>query len=295
MPRINRVIELWEAGQPIYHTSAGELSYENGKVQAGTWADYLEVDFENHPFDILGLLAFMRGLVDGGPTRSGHRTPAVVATLPSTCRTREEMWANEWQARHVLATGVHGILHTHARQASAVQAFVETCRYPFQTVGVGQGILHGQRGAGGQNVPAEIWGVSATEYVKIADPWPLNPEGELILSLKLEDRECVANCEEIAAVPGIAFGEWGPGDMGMSYGYPDAHDPPYPPEMVDARTRIKAAYKKYGVRFRSGWRDPEMTVEERTKHLIDEGVMDVGVDEEGARYGRQLTNRQMPV
>ena len=127
------------------------------------------------------------------------------------------------------------------------------------------------------------------------NPWPLNPEGELILSLKLEDRECVANCEEIAAVPGIAFGEWGPGDMGMSYGYPYAHDPPYPPGMVDARTRIKAAYKKYGVRFRSGWRDPEMTVEERTKHLIDEGVMDVGVDEEGARYGRQLTNRQMPV
>ncbi|GIT19903.1 MAG: hypothetical protein CM1200mP39_27090 [Dehalococcoidia bacterium] len=53
---------------------------------------------------------------------------------------------------------VHGILHTHARQADAVRAFIEECRYPFHKEGR-EGLGEGQRGAGGQGQPAEIWGV----------------------------------------------------------------------------------------------------------------------------------------
>ena len=30
------------------------------------------------PIDIVGLTAYMKGLVAGGPTKSGHRTPAVI-------------------------------------------------------------------------------------------------------------------------------------------------------------------------------------------------------------------------
>ncbi len=295
MPRINKVIELWDAGQPIYHVGAGELSYDNGVKQSQTWADYLEIDFENAPFDLIGLQAFMRGLVDGGPTPSGHRTPTVICTVPANARTKEEVDANAWQIRAVLSTGAHGILNTHVRQADATQAFVEACRYPFQQTGVSDGRLHqGQRGAGGQMVPAEIWGVDPVTYTKIADPWPLNPEGELITGLKIEDKEGTANADDIAAVPGVTYGEWGPGDQGMSHGYPDSHDPPYPPEMTVARERIMAAYKRNNVRFRSGWRDTDMTVEEQTKKLIDEGVMDVGVSEAGADYGRKYTGRTMP-
>ena len=65
MPRINRCIELLEAGETIYYTAAGPLSYENGRTQAATWADYLIVDFEHLPFDMVGLQSFMNGLVDG--------------------------------------------------------------------------------------------------------------------------------------------------------------------------------------------------------------------------------------
>ena len=221
MPRINKVIELWDAGQPVYHTGVSELTYENGVKQSQTWADYLEVDFENSPFDVKGLLAFMRGLVAGGPTPSGHRTPTVICTVPANARTKEEVTANEWQIRAALSTGAHGILHTHVRQADATQAFVEACRYPFQEIGVSDGRLHqGQRGAGGQAVPAEIWGVDPVTYTKIADPWPLNPNGELITGLKIEDKEGAANADDISAVPGITYGEWGPGDQGMSHGYP---------------------------------------------------------------------------
>ena len=52
--------------------------------------------------------------------------------------------------------------------------------------------------------------------MEVADPWPLNPKGELILSIKAEDKYSLANVEQIATIPGIAWGEWGPGDMTMS-------------------------------------------------------------------------------
>ncbi|MBI4306498.1 MAG: hypothetical protein HY678_09300, partial [Chloroflexi bacterium] len=219
MARINRCIELLEKGQPIFYAGTPELSYETGVKMAKTWADYISIDFEHHPFDVVGLTRFMKGLKDGGPTASGHPTPTVIVTLPSNAKTPEEVRYNSWQIRHVLTAGVHGILHTHCRTPEAVRAFVEECRWPFVTLGVGKnGLGKGQRGSGGQSFPAQIWGVSTQEYLELSDAWPLNPKGELMLGLKLEDAESLANCEKSAAVPGISFAEWGPGDMGMSLG-----------------------------------------------------------------------------
>ena len=48
--------------------------------------------------------------------------------------------------------------------------------------------------------------------------WPLNPKGELLLGLKLEDKYALENAEANAKVPGVAFAEWGPGDMAFSLG-----------------------------------------------------------------------------
>ena len=260
-----------------------------------TWADMLMMDFEHHPFDTIGLVNYMRGLRDGGPTPSGHLTPTVLCTLPSNATTPEEVKYNAWQARHVLSAGVHGILHTHTRTADAVKAFVQITRYPFQTLGrdvIGEGL----RGAGGQNPAAGIWGLTGPEYAKAADPWPLNPDGELILGLKIEDRHCLENVDEIAAVPGIGFAEWGPGDMGMSFGNPDAHDPPYPEEMNEARDTIKKALDKNGVGFYASWADDNMTMEQRVDYSIDVvGVRMMGASPEWAAYGRKKTGRTMPV
>jgi len=296
MPRINKLIDLIESGQQIYISHPDELSFQCGKEMASTWADLLLVDFEHHYFDVKGLNEFMKGLKAGGPTKSGHLTPAVITTLPSNATTVNEVLANAWQSRHVLSTGVHGILNTHTRSAEAVAAFVATCRYPFQKLGQEQ-IPEGLRGAGGQSEPAELWGMSKEEYVKKADPWPLNPDGELFLGLKIEDRHCVENVEGIAAVPGIAFAEWGPGDMGMSYGLPDAHDPPYPKIMDQAREKIKAALKKNNKVFYSSWNDLSMKPEERIKFIINEvGSGMIGGDdtEEMASIARKLYDRKIP-
>ena len=297
MKRINKCIELLEQGQPVYLTHAPELTYEAGREMSRTWADLILTDFEHHPFDTVGLTRFMHGLKEGGPTASGHPTPTVITTLPSNCKSAEEVLYNAWQARHVLTAGVHGILHTHARSPEAVRAFVAVTRYPFQKIGLDRGLSEGYRGGGGQKQAAEVWGLTPQEYVKKADPWPLNPEGELMLGLKIEDRHCLPNADATAAVPGLAFAEWGPGDMGMSHGDPDLHDPPYPPEMDNARNIVKAACDKAGIAFYSSWGDPSMNDEDRVRFLIEEigAKLVPTASREAAEAGRKLTGRTMPV
>lgn len=269
MARINKVIELIEQGQPVFSTGAPELTFEAGVELSQTWADLIMVEFEHHAFDTIGLYKFMQGLHHGGPTPSGHATPAVICTLPSNCITPEEVKYNAWQSRHVLAAGIHGILHTHARSAEAVKWFVATTRYPFQTIGLDRGIPEGLRGGGGQSQPAEIWGLEPNEYMQVADPWPLNPKGEIFLGLKIEDKYCLPDADNIAAVPGISWAEWGPGDMAMSFGDPDGHDPPYPPHMENAMNVVKSALDKAGSAFYCSWKDDSMTEEEILLHLID--------------------------
>jgi 4-hydroxy-2-oxoheptanedioate aldolase len=78
----------------------------------------------------------------------------------------------------------------------------------------------GTRGRGSEPTAAAIWGLSHQDYMERSDPWPLNPRGELLLGVKLESPEGVASCEAILAVPGLAFAEMGPGDLGLALGYP---------------------------------------------------------------------------
>jgi 4-hydroxy-2-oxoheptanedioate aldolase len=287
--RINRAIELLEQGQPIYYTGAGERSYEGGKKAAGTWADFIMYEFEHEPFDLTRLHEFMRGLVDGGPTRSGHRMPAVICTLPCEGSDPVSMRANSWMVKQVLAQGVHGLLLCHAESPEAVKVFVESARYPFAQYS-GSGLEQGRRGAGGQGIASQVWGLSGVEYTQRADVWPLNPKGELLLGLKIENHRAVANVEASVSVPGIGFAEWGPGDMGMSFGFPDNHDEPFPKIMEDARSRIFAATRAAGIAFLNTVREDDVEMR------IDEGVRICSGPhgEAAAEKGRRYTKRTMP-
>ena len=94
----------------------------------------LTSEWKHGCFDLSGLDQFMKGLADGGPTNSGHKTPAVIVELPVDGVSADVIRANGWQMRQLLARGVHGLLLCHAESPEAVRAFVETCRYPFQTI-----------------------------------------------------------------------------------------------------------------------------------------------------------------
>jgi 4-hydroxy-2-oxoheptanedioate aldolase len=288
--RINRAIELLEQGQPIYYTgshSGTEGSFEQGKKDAQIYADYISYDMEHAPFDVKGLADYMRGLVAGGPTKSGHRTPAVIVNVPVNGTDEAAVRANAWMFQQVLATGVHGILLTHADSPGAVRAFVEAVRFPIHKQGVDKGINEGRRGAHGTPTAAQIWGVSNEEYLDKADVWPLNPNGELLLGLKLEDKYALANAEENLKIPGIGFAEWGPGDMALSLGIrgPGAEKNP---QMQAARAKVFAACKANKIFFLNS-----MNVD-NVIDMIKEGVMVGPASQAAAEIGRKYTKRQMP-
>jgi len=246
MLRQNRVIELLEQDQPVYYVSTSELTRENGRAMSSTWGDYIRLDLEHGPFDIRGVKEFMIGLQEAGPTASGHICPPVIAELPIDGTSESVMRANAWMVKQLLAQGVHGLILCHAESPEAVRAFVESVRFSFHMAE--QGLGQGRRGHGGAKDAAKIWGVTTEEYLNQADPWPLNPEGELLLGIKCENCRAALNSSQSIAVPGIAFAEWGAGDMCMSFGF-KAKPSLLPKELSDVRTDIVEACSQNGVSF----------------------------------------------
>jgi 4-hydroxy-2-oxoheptanedioate aldolase len=317
--RVNRAIELLAQDQPLYYSGGHTghvLTREQGRKDAHIWSDYINVGFEHGAMDFAGLAEYLEGMIEGGPTNSGHRTPTVIVEAPVNGINEEYILYNAWQFRVILGRGVHGILLCQAETPEAVRAFVESCRYPQGTIGTdpsfatplerlkgkprgkpgmkdGRPLLGlGTRGRGSEATAAHVWGLSADEYTAKADPWPLNPDGELMLGIKLESPEGIARADEILAVPGLAFAELGPGDLSHALGYKRMpHRDEYPPEMKEAREKVFAACKRNGVAFLEGAADAE-----GVKRRIDEGVrIFSGHSEENAAAGRAHSKRTMPV
>lgn len=292
--RVNKAIELLESGQPVYY-DYGAGGYEKGKAAAKTWADILMYDMEGEAMDFTQLRAFMQGLADGGPTPSGHRTPAVIVTLPLYGLDATTVTANHWMIQQALACGIHGLHLCHARNPKAVAAFVAASRYEIHRQGVGAGLPEGLRMFGAHKFASEIWGVKAKKYYEIADAWPLNPKGELLLGVKIEDHVGRPNTEKIVRVPGVAFAEWGPRDTCYSSGFLDvAFDYGRKPGVIEpsslkaAADLVIRASKDAKVYILDNVR-PENVVEQ-----LNAGIMIcAGGYPEAAEIGRKHTKRRM--
>ena len=239
--RINNGIRRLAKDEPAFYIGShagAELTFEAGVSMADTWADYINIGMEHGPLDLAGLDRFMKGMAS---VRTP--TPAVLVELPFEGRSVDIVHANAWQIRQMLTLGVHGFLLCHAENPEAVAAVVEAMRYTFRG---------GTRGAGGQRAAASIWGVTPEQYLEVADPWPLNPDGELLLGLKIENRRALRNAFETTAVAGVAFAEWGPADMSMSHGYRGEPTDFEREEMQAARQRVFDACKVAGIAFLDG-------------------------------------------
>lgn len=288
--RINKCIELFEAGQPVYYkytkTTGG---YEEGLKMAKTWADYIVYDMEHRPLDFSRLKDFMTGLVDGGPTLSGHRTPTVIVVLPVLGTDEVSFMGGSWMVQQALATGVHGIHLPRARDPQAVKRYVQAARYPVHKQAidiVGEGL----RGWGSHKFAAWVWGIDPEEYLKKADVWPLNPEGELMLGVKIEDPLALKNAGETLHIPGLAFAEHGPRDFGFSLGFLEGRaDPPVPEGVSKAGDIVLELCRKNGLQFLDN------VLPDNVKKRVDKGVMiGAGSNQEAAEVGRIYTGRKIP-
>jgi len=282
---INRVIDMWLKGQPVYYAQIEAAGYEDGKRMANTKADYITYEMEHGALDFHELREFMRGLKEVG-TRTGHPTVPVIVTLPIQ-GTADVVRANAWMIQQALAAGAHGILLCNAESPEAAKIMVEASRYPFAPVA--PGLNQGFRGNGSQAYASKIWGLTPQEYLQRAEPWPLNPDGEIILGVKIENPRADANVESTVRVPGIAFAEWGPGDHGFylvgnpatAGGRGDQQ-----PNMVAVRRRVLDATKAAGIKFLNACNEANVIDQ------IKDGVMIcTGGDSPAAEKGRAFTKR----
>ncbi len=302
--RVNKAIELWEDNQVafynVYAPSGAPDGYEEGKRLSQTYADAINYEMENGVLDFSNLRNFMQGLVDGGPTPSGHRTPMVFVTLPAVGFDGPSMRANAWQIQQALAAGAHGVLVCEMHSPEAGEIAISCARYKFTLPGVPQLPIEGSRGAGSQVYAAHIWGVKSEEYLAAADTWPLNPRGEISMGFKLENRHAVANAEEIMAIKGLAFAEPGPSDNSWSILGWDAVRPMSreerakvlaDPRLVDSLEHVRLAARKNGVQWLgTGTHGATMN------QSYDQGMrMMPGDDEKVVMASREYSKRKMPV
>ena len=301
--RVNKAIELWEDNQVafynVYMPSGAPDGYEEGKRLSQTYCDAINYEMENGSLDFSNLRNFMQGLVDGGPTPSGHRTPMVFVTLPAVGFDGPSMRANAWQIQQALAAGAHGCLICEMHSPEAGEIAISCARTKFNRPGVPMLPIEGSRGSGSQAFATHIWGLPGDKYLEVADVWPLNPHGEVSMGFKLENRHGVENAEELMAVKGLAFAEPGPSDNGWSYLGWDAVRPMSreerakvmaTPRYIEGLERVRLAAKRNGVQW-LGTGTHGATMEQS----YDQGMrMLPGDDEAVVRKSREYSKRKMP-
>jgi len=143
--------------------------------------------------------AFMRAIVEAG---GSARTHPFLAKIPivhddpegATARLVEQL--NEGQV---------AVAMQEVETVEEVERVIQAMR--FTSMG-------GVRPDEGFERAAAYWGLTEEEYLEKADVWPLNPDGELLLTVILESRDGVANAREIAAVPGVGVVIVGAGTLG---------------------------------------------------------------------------------
>jgi len=89
------------------------------------------------------------------------------------------------------------------------------------------------------------WGVTQQEYYERADVWPLNPKGEILVILMMEDTRGIENLPRILKeVPGIGVILIGEGDLSQELGYPRQYEHPV---VLEWMARVVNTCKEHNV------------------------------------------------
>ena len=178
----------------------------------------------------------------------------------------------------VLATGVHGILLCHADTPGAVRAFVEAVRFPAY----GGRPRRARQSDGGAHL-----GNLGRRVRRAGRCVAAQSKGRAAARTEARRQVALENAEANAKVPGVAFAEWGPGDMAFSLGVKNGPGP-LPPLMQAARSRVFAATKASKIFFLNSMNADNVV------DMIKEGVMIGPASREAAEIGRKFTKRTMP-
>jgi 4-hydroxy-2-oxoheptanedioate aldolase len=275
---LNPVIEKLAQGKAFVGVNTGDLSLENARTLARAPIDYVYVDMEHTPLDFQGLHMFNIGMIDkAAAVKKGSVAPnvALFARFPP------EADEGAWVVKQALDIGLHGVIFNGVDTRQQALAAVQSMRYPQMR---GSKIFEpvGKRGAA-PGLATWIWGLTAEEYERHADLWPLNPEGDLLAIAMIESVDGVKNLDAILSTPGIGAVFIGnANDLRHSMGVPATS-----PEVEAARQTILAGCKRHnvacGITVASGM---EMV------RRLDEGWKMIRATVEIVRDGRAIQDRR---
>jgi 4-hydroxy-2-oxoheptanedioate aldolase len=237
--RLNGVIAAWEQGRPAF--SCFSPADRQAAIQLATGPyDSVVFEMEHNPWDPLGLGDAMQYLLNREQiVKRGTLAPAVTPILRIPANGVE---MDQAYAKQGLDRGVYGIVWPHISNAEQAYNAVAACRYARpETADLYEPA--GLRGDGPATA-ARYWGLSQQDYYKKADVWPLNPEGEILVFLMIENLKALANLDDILRVPGIGCALIGEGDLSQALGYPRQYEHPV---VVEAMNHIVETCKKHDV------------------------------------------------
>ena len=214
---LNPVVAKLAAGRTVYGLiNTGDLSLAHARETARAPVDFVYADMEHSPLDFPGLAIFLAGLTDKAAIvakKSAQPNVALLARFPP------EADQSQWVVKQALDIGLMGVIFNGVDTKDQALTAVRTMRYPPMRGSTRREPV----GIRGYSTAAAsyAWGVSAAEYERRADVWPLNPDGDLLAVVMIESVEGLENVDQIASVPGVGALFLGAGsDLSRSMGVP---------------------------------------------------------------------------
>ena len=213
---LNAVVDTLARGERVFGVSTYDLSLENARSLARADIDYVYIDMEHGPMDFAALQPFLLGLTDRAAIADSGSVRQRVTPLARLAPYGRE--SSQWAVKQALDIGLMGLIFPSIETPEQARDAVRSMRYP-QRRGSPYLEPRGVRGSG-PAAAAWFWGLSTTAYVRHADTWPLNPDGDLLAIMMIETVDGLRNVDAIAAVPGVAGFYIGPSDLSNSLGLP---------------------------------------------------------------------------
>ncbi len=240
LPRLNAIIAALDAGQTAFTTFA-QAEREVAIALSTSAYDGVVFEMEHNPWDVAALRDGLQYLLNRGQiARSGSLAARVTPMVRIPPNGSEKA---QFHAKQALDLGAYGIIWPHISTVDEAYNAVSACRYPRLE---GKPLYEpaGTRGDG-PTAAIRYWGVSQEEYYARADVWPLNPMGEILVVLMMEDTRGIENLPEILkSVPGIGAILIGEGDLSQELGVPRQYEHPL---VVEWMQRVVATCEAHGV------------------------------------------------
>jgi 2-keto-3-deoxy-L-rhamnonate aldolase RhmA len=219
--RINPMIALHERGLPVFGVThppivpagrrPGNAAGANAPVPAAMPSlvdaarETVAYRFSDFAYDNYSSATadrfrdYMKAMLAAGGSAREHAFISKVPIIHTDPAAATARIVEQLNAGHV------GVMLQEVESADEVRAALTAMRFAAKG---------GTRPEEGVGLAAAYWKLTEAEYRQKADPWPLNPKGELVLWAIVESKKGIANIREIAQVPGLTVIVVGAGTLG---------------------------------------------------------------------------------